>query len=113
MKVKPLVKFVMLSKDLAAGFVRDHEEFMDGRELPIQLVAQPVDELMMHLTNISRGTTSPHFVSRTFAESYILSGKKHICLFALFEYSMTNFFRRCTGIPLVQKSLLSMNSFCS
>ena len=68
-----MVKFVSLSKDLAAGFVRDHEEFMDGRELPIQLVAQPVDELLMHLTNIVLGR-SPHHL-KDFSKQILTENK--------------------------------------
>ena len=56
---KPMVKFVTLSKDLAAGFIRDHEDFMGDRELPIELVSQPVDELLMNLTNVVLGENYP------------------------------------------------------
>ena len=77
---KPLVKFVTLSKDLAAGFVRDHQEFMDGRELPIQLVAQPVDELLMDLTDIVLGRSAHH----------IKDFSKHILTETKFVFTLSN-----------------------
>lgn len=48
---KPMVKFVTLSSDLATSFMVDHHKFMGGRDLPITLESQPVDELLMHLDN--------------------------------------------------------------
>ena len=74
-----MVKFVTLSKDLAAGFVRDHQEFMDGREL-IQLVAQPVDELLMDLTDIVLGRSAHH----------IKDFSKHILTETKFVFTLSN-----------------------
>ena len=52
---KPLVKFLTLSKDLAAAFIKEHEKYMGPHESHIKLQSQPIDTMLMDLTNTVLG----------------------------------------------------------
>ena len=76
---KPMVKFVTLSKDLAAGFVRDHEEFMDGRELPHSVGGATCRRVVDAFDQHRLGTLASPSQGLFKANSY----RKQICLHAL------------------------------